>query len=157
MAFIDPIGDAKRSNARLQFGMDTARLNWQRSRIQQQRRQGLSSAVRRFYQARQQLPGSFAARGMLNSGMYQQGIKDFNTERATSLRDLQQGFQYRLGENTIAGRQAGVTQQMSLADADAETAAKRREFDIQAAERLWNQALEDNRRKLLAEELRKMQ
>ena len=157
MAFIDPIGDAKRSNARLQFGMDTARLNWQRAQIQQQRRQGLSSAVRRFYQARQNLPGSFAARGMLNSGAYQQGIRDFNVERATQLRDLQQGFQYKLGENTVGLRQAGVTQQMDLATADAETAAKRREYDIQAAEKLWNQALEDNRRRLLAEELKKLQ
>lgn len=157
MAFIDPIGDAKRSNARLQFGMDTARLNWQRSQIQQQRRQGLSSAVRRFYQARQQLPGSFAARGMLNSGNYQESIRQFNQGRSEALRDLQQGFGYKLGENTMGLRQAGVGQQIALSEADAETAAKRREFDIAAAEKLWNQALADNQRKLLADELRKMQ
>lgn len=87
-----------------------------------QQRQGL---VQRFAQQRRALPGGYARRGMLNSGIYQRGRSDFMQNRDTQLGNLDQ--QYGLGQFgfDMAGTQLEQTRRSALDDLESQEVARR--------------------------------
>lgn len=71
------------------------------------------SALRRlatdFRRSRQQLPGSFVARGLLNSGFYKQALGDFGVAQADAISAL---------ENDFGRRRTDLFGQLSALDAN---------------------------------------
>lgn len=72
--------------------------------------------------ARPNLGTSYAKRGLLNSGIYQQGLVNFNTDQGKAYSDLASAYQDQLGGYDLARSQleqtrAGATQ--DLADQEA--------------------------------------
>ena len=89
--------------------------------------QGL--AVRRlerdFGRARQQLPGSYAGRGLLNSGFYKRGLQDFGTSQVDALSALENDFGSR--RNDLFGQLSSLdaNRLIQLADVDLNQATRR--------------------------------
>lgn len=137
MTFFDPLDDAKRANARTQFGLTQAQLGWQRGNIDTTRANETASLQQQFAKQREALPGSFANRGLLNSGIYAQGVYQFNQNKANAFRDQAQKFSEQYGNNDFAQQQAGVTRDSAIADSDAATAAGQNQFNIDAQEKIW--------------------
>lgn len=87
------------------------------------RQQG--DTARQFTQARSRLPGSFARRGMLNSGAYQRALTDFATARSTANANQLGAFNDQLGGYQLARSQLEQTRSGGIMDlADMETARR---------------------------------
>jgi len=86
---------------------------------------GSRDLTRQFDQMRQRLPGGYAKRGLLNSGIYKQGLENYGVERANSFGDLQQRLQSALGQFTIDQQSSSANYGTGLAQIATEEAARR--------------------------------
>lgn len=80
---------------------------------------------RRFDQMRERLPGQYQNRGLMNSGVYQQGLSDYATERTNQFADLNRRFQGQMGGLQRAYQQLGATHGMTTADINSKRIARK--------------------------------
>lgn len=80
--------------------------------------------VRRFGQMRDRIPGSFARRGMLNSGMHQKAWADFASDRARSYDDLRAQRDDQLAGLTLARNQMESTRRWAVDDLEEQETAR---------------------------------
>jgi hypothetical protein len=66
---------------------------YQRGNADLDYQQQLAALQRRYDQARDRLPGSYIGRGLLDSGIYKQGLQDYANARLQDTTDLQQRYQ----------------------------------------------------------------
>lgn len=77
----------RRQAADTSFGRQRANLDYQRSVSGQDYGIGNARIARSWDQAYKQLPSTFARRGILRSGIYNQGYKDYLTNRQNAVSD----------------------------------------------------------------------
>jgi hypothetical protein len=98
------VGDIRRTDAMGQLDLD----------------QGLAeySQGQQFRQARNQLPGQFAQRGLLNSGFYKGALQDFGVAQTDALSALQNDFGRQ--RNDLVGQLGALdaNRMIGLADID---------------------------------------
>lgn len=56
-------------------------------------------------QSRQQLPGSFTGRGLLNSGLYKQGLQDYATQRSFAQDTLRSQYDRQVAASNLGASQ----------------------------------------------------
>lgn len=74
---------------------------------------------------RNHLPGSFAGRGLLNSGIYKQALTDYANNRQRSFDDLDFSYTTQLGQFDLDKTGVTNTYNTSIAGIEAERAARR--------------------------------
>ena len=85
-----------------------------------------SAALGRQWQSgRNKLPGDFNNRGLLNSGIYQQGMQDSAVEKELSYGALGRQYQQMLGGLEMERQGADVNYYNEMADNDAQERARR--------------------------------
>ena len=86
---------------------------------------------RQYDQMRERLPGGYAKRGLLNSGLYHQGLTDYGTQRGQATSDMTQKYQQAFGDLAVRGTQGLVTWGQQQADAAEAEALRRAEIATQ--------------------------
>lgn len=85
----------------------------------------LEDLTRRFEQMRDKLPGGFAKRGVLNSGIYNNALTEYGTDRSNAFSDMSRQFNNQMAGLQQQAAQLGQTKQTGLADVELQRAAKR--------------------------------
>lgn len=71
----------RRRNARTAYSRGLARNVFDRGQLDLTQSRGREDMIRAFDQARERLPGGFAGRGLLNSGIYQAKLGEYGADR----------------------------------------------------------------------------
>lgn len=120
MVFIDPIEqeawDNRRSRARSTFETTSAQNEFRRSNILQNQGLDTASLARRFDRMREQLPGGYARRGLLNSGIYGQGLKRYGEDRQSAQTNLYARYQQMLGDLSMQQQLGAVNYMNTVGD-----------------------------------------
>lgn len=93
-----------RSNARQNLLRNKAQSQYQRGLAQQDYTNQLTDFGIQQNRVREGLPTNYLQRGVFNSGIYRQALRDYATDRLRGQRNIQQGYQNRLGELSLADR-----------------------------------------------------
>lgn len=107
------------------YRLALAQNQYQRRTLRSQYGRGQADLRRQFADARLQLPGDYAGAGLLNSGIYQQGLSRFGAERQAAFRNLRGQFTDQRSGLNLARRQLGAVKRQGLADLRQEEAARR--------------------------------
>lgn len=110
-----------KDNYKLALGQNA----YQQRTLRNQRSRGETDLRRQFAEARLQLPGDYAGAGLLNSGIYQQGLSRFQGERQSAFANLRGQFDDQMQGLRIARRQLGAVKRQGLTDLRQEEAARR--------------------------------
>ncbi len=122
MVFIDPAEQAAYDNQRrratdtFQFGQ--SRYAAQRGNIQQNQGLDTNRLARRFDRMRESLPGGYARRGLLNSGLYKRGLTDMGLDRQAAFSDLTAKYQQMLSNLSFDQYGAGIQYGNQIGDID---------------------------------------
>jgi len=108
-------GQSRRRN-RTTFGIQSGNANFARSNAYSDQGLETGALTQQYGQQRRQLPEQFAGRGLLNSGIYKQGLQDFNQQRVTAFQGLSQKYNQQIGKINVD--QYGQAQQFNDANAD---------------------------------------
>lgn len=88
----------------------------------------------RFDQARNNIPGGFARRGLFSSGLYKQALEDYGRSRLTAFDDLEFNYTTQLGQFDVDKQGTTNTYNTSLTGVEAEKAARRAQLAAQLRE-----------------------
>lgn len=108
-------GQARRRNATT-YGIQSGNANFARSGAYANQGLETGALTQQYGQNRNKLGENFAGRGLLNSGVYKQGLQDFNQQRVTAFQGLSQKYNQQIGR--INMDQYGQAQQYNNANAD---------------------------------------
>lgn len=101
MSYVDPAEQASWQNQRLaarnSLQSQLAGFDFQRGAYQQQQGLDTNSLTTQFDQMRQKLPGGFAAKGLLNSGIYADKLQQYGTQKDQAFSNLAAKYQQMLG------------------------------------------------------------
>lgn len=110
---LDPIGDAWYSTAlnRLQQGYQQglAQNQFNQGLADQNYAERLAAMQQHFNQGFESVPGSFANRGLMNSGVYQHALQNMYSNQAQAVGDLTNQNQMQDQGFGLAGQQLGQT------------------------------------------------
>lgn len=102
MDYLDPqqIAAFNQALARLSadYGRSLAQDTFDRGSAQQDYNRANTALGMQWDQARTQLPGSYAGRGLLNSGIYKAGLKDYATQRSFATDTLRSQYDRQVGQ-----------------------------------------------------------
>lgn len=93
-----------RSNARQNLLRNRASSTYQRGLAKQNYTDQTADFNIQQNRTREQLPGSFIQRGVFNSGIYRRALRDYAVDRLMGQRNLQRGYQNRMGELALQER-----------------------------------------------------
>lgn len=135
MSFVDPslqLGPTdllayanNRRTATSQYGQGQAQLQYQRALGQQNYGNSQYDLGRQYDQQREQLPGGFAHRGLLNSGIYGAALQNYGTNRVNAFNRLGQGYASQQGQYDAQGRNLEQNYQDALANIASQEQAQR--------------------------------
>lgn len=89
---------AQRDQLRNNYAQQLAQLNYQQSVSDQNYGASKTNLMRQFDQMREKLPYGYNARGLMNSGVYSQGLQDYGDQRVRSLGDFEMRRQQQQGD-----------------------------------------------------------
>ena len=115
----------RRRQVNTTYGLGMAQNRFQMGRTRRECNRGRQDLKFQFGRARRELPGAYAAGGLMNSGIYQRGLTDFNVEKTRALGNLRGQFQDEMGGLRLASRQLDRVRQSSLNDIASQRAARR--------------------------------
>lgn len=123
--------DSRESQVRTQYKNSLAGTQYQRADygIDFQRNKDRLGA--QFAQSRARLPGGFVSRGLLDSGLYKQGLVDYANQRQQRFGDLQYDYGKNLGRLGLQDTQAGNSYNTGLSSIESERLARRSELASQ--------------------------
>jgi hypothetical protein len=120
MVFIDPVEqeswDNRRRRATDSYGVQKAQFSFNRANTQQNQGLDTNKLARKFDQMREQLPSSYASRGLLNSGLYKRGLTNYGIERQAAFGDLTAKYQQMLGQLSLDEYGGGVGYSNTIGD-----------------------------------------
>jgi hypothetical protein len=120
-----------RRNARSTYDLGQAQLNFDRSSAQGQYSDQLAKTQRGVFKSRQNLPGQFARRGLINSGIYGGAVNQFNQSAQQQYSDLYQNQQRQLGQYDV--QQGSLNRNLYEGTLNANDAEAARRASIAAA------------------------
>jgi hypothetical protein len=111
---IDRTADLSRQQNRYDQSVWQAQSGWERADL-----------IDRLARQRSSLPSSFTKRGMMNSGLWQNQLKDFVGQRSQALNRFDQAANLKKYGFAMTNNQLGTVQQGSTDDLNAQIAALR--------------------------------
>jgi hypothetical protein len=118
--FIDPAEQAAYDNQRRRatdtFQFARSNFAFQRGNVQQNQGIDTNKLARQFDQMRERLPGGYARRGLLNSGIYKRGLTNYGLERQSGFADLAAKYQQMLGQLNMNEFGAGIDYGNTIGD-----------------------------------------
>lgn len=114
-----------RRRLNLNYQQGSAQNAFQRGNLQQNQTADLDSLTNRYNRMREQLPGGFAQRGLLNSGIYHQGLQNYAQDRQTAFDALNRQYGQALGGLTLAQQQLDQQNNGGLQDIESQEQARR--------------------------------
>lgn len=123
--------DTRRAAAKAQHMGDLALINYRKSMLGIQNQFDTDSLNRQWFDYRQQLPGSYNARGLLNSGIYKNALSKYATERQSSFDQLRFNYQRQIGEQDLEYQKSYNIYEQTHLGVDAEQAARRAQLASQ--------------------------
>lgn len=121
----------QRNHINLNYGQANATNLFQRGNTLANKQADYGNLKRQFVQQRAQIPGQFIGRGLLNSGLYQRGLKDYAANRTEAFGDLGRKYQQMLGTLDLQRQQGAASQFADLADVNAQERQRRAELAAQ--------------------------
>lgn len=121
----------QRAAAKRALDQQTALYNFNRGNTLAQQGLDFTALARKYDQMRTQLPGSYAHRGLLNSGIYGNALQQYAQQRQTATQGLTQKYQQALGQQQLGLTQA--QQNYGYSNQDTAAAEQARRADIAAA------------------------
>lgn len=129
MTYIDPAEqlawDNQRRAARNTYQGSLVNLDFQRGAAQQNQGLDFNKLTTQFDQMRNNLPGGFAKRGLLNSGIYGDKLQQYGTARSSAFSDLASKYQQMLGGLGQQQNAAGINYSNTLGGVDDQEAIRR--------------------------------
>jgi hypothetical protein len=120
MVFIDPVEqeswDNRRRRATDSYQHERSQFAFQRGNVQQNQGLDTNKLARQFDQMRERLPGGYARRGLLNSGIYKRGLTNYGLERQSAFGDLASKYQQMLGQLSMDEFGSGITYGNTIGD-----------------------------------------
>lgn len=120
MTWIDPAEmaawDGRRRRATNQYQVGQAQGQFNRSLGKQNQGIETRNLTQQYGQMRENLPGSYARRGMLNSGIYGRGLQQYGTQRTTAFGDLASKYQQQFGQLDLTDQANTVNYNDQLGD-----------------------------------------
>lgn len=117
--------DALQSRLNNQYAEGMNDLDYQQGVFQQNAGMQREDLNRRFTQMRDKLPGQYQGRGLLNSGIYQQGLQDYGQQASYGLTDFENRVQQQLGGFNRQRQKLGSAFSTGTAETEAQRAARR--------------------------------
>lgn len=103
----------------------TGQVQFDRTQLGLDKAQQVADLARRFDQMRQKLPGHFASRGLLNSGIAAQGLQDYGVDRTLAEAGLNRAYDRQFGGLDLEQSQIQATYDQTIADLKAQEEARR--------------------------------
>jgi hypothetical protein len=129
--FWDPGLTQKRALIKQGYANQQADQTWQTRNIKQQHATSFQALKSQYAQQRASLPGQYAGRGLLNSGIYKQGLIDYNKGRTTAFKGLAQQYASQQHQLQAGGAKAQLDMNQSLNDVDLAEAQARAQLAAQ--------------------------
>lgn len=107
------------------YGLGTARNAYERSTYEGEHQFDVADLRRQLTRARTALPYGYAGRGLLNSGIYQEGLQNFLSDQDSIQSRMLRQHLDRLGGFTIGQQELDRIYQSAQADIEEERAARR--------------------------------
>ena len=126
--------DTRRSQARQAYANMAAQNTFSSGQAGLGYGRSVRDLTRKFDQMRSRLPGGFARRGLLNSGIYGSALQNYATNRANTMNDLQQQLAGTQGQYALQGQMGENTLNTALAAIQAEQDARRADLAAQLRE-----------------------
>lgn len=112
MTWLDPAEVAayanRRTRATNQYQIQQAQNSYNRGTTGANQATSTRNLTTQFDKMRTNLPGQYARRGLLNSGIYAQGLQDYGTGRTSAFGDLAQRYQQQFGQFDLNDQAASV-------------------------------------------------
>ena len=121
----------KASNLRSNYQRTLAQNAWERGQASSEYNTARTGLTTQFDRQRFQLPGQFVGRGLLDSGIYQQGLSDYASDRTNAFQALSTGYARKKGEISQSSQNALTGMNTGLALNEAEKQAKRAQLASQ--------------------------
>lgn len=121
----------QRSSLQDAYKQGLARLDYQQGAADQNYATGRGNLVRQYDQMRQKLPYRYNARGLMNSGVYQQGLQDYGDARLRSLNEYQQRYQQQQGDYALQKNQVNSSYRTGMSNVDQLEKARRAQLAAQ--------------------------
>jgi hypothetical protein len=117
--------NSRRQNARDQYSQYLTQSTYNKGLAAQDYTSHLQRAGQTFDNQRQNLPDAYLRRGILNSGLYGQGLTQFNQNRQQGLGDITQAYERNASQGNINDQNQASTMNNALSQIDQEEAARR--------------------------------
>lgn len=115
----------QRAGIRNRYGRTLSRNAYARGSNEQTFQRQMQQFNTAWDRSREKVPSQFAARGMLESGLYQRGLQDYAVSRQQNLADQIAAFQQRQADIEFADADAGFDMNDALSSIDMQEAARR--------------------------------
>ena len=102
-----------------------AQNQYQKEIAGNQYNRSLADLTRQYAQMRERLPGQYAQRGLLNSGIYQSALARFGTERQAATANLAGAYNDTYRGYVMAGTQLEDQRRRATEEVDSQEAARR--------------------------------
>lgn len=126
--------DTRRDALRNQYQSALAQFTYDRSMLGAQELIDFDDLGWQWNQRRDRLPGAFNRRGLLNSGIYNQGLQDYGHERQSAYDKLRFNYEKTRGQISIDEQKALGGYNTGMATVDAEQSARRQQLASQLRE-----------------------
>lgn len=113
------------------YGNSLANLEFQRGNALANQSLDTQNLTTQWDRTRERLPGGYAHRGLLNSGIYGQGLQNYATDRLSAFRNLQSKYQQQLGSYDLQKQQAVNQHASTFAGIDTTEQAARADLAAQ--------------------------
>lgn len=135
MADLSPVDlaayDQQRQAASSTYGSGLAQLQYQRGVAGQNYGNTQYNLAHQYSLQRAALPGGYARRGLLNSGIYGNALSEADQSQSRALSQASLGYQQQLGGYGINEQNLGSTYTNALANIGAAESARRQELAAQ--------------------------
>ena len=116
---------SQRGRTTLGYQQGNAQADFSRGNILANRTADYANLKHQFGQMRNQLPQQYSGRGLLNSGVYTQGLQNYGQQRIQAFGDLGRRYQQMLGQSDLNRQQGGQNYFANMADINSQERARR--------------------------------
>lgn len=100
------------------YGLGAAQNTFEKGRAGATFARNVGDLTKQFDAMRSKVPWSFAGRGLLNSGLHQKAVADFDVNRTSSFGNLRAQYDDQLGGLDLAAQQLAAVRAGALSDVD---------------------------------------
>lgn len=117
--------DSMMSRLNQTYGQESENNLYQQGMLKSEQGVRAQDLGHKFDMMREQLPGGYQRRGLMNSGVYQAGLGEYGLQRTNATTDMERGFNNQMGGLQRAYQQMGATYSAGLSDIEARKTARR--------------------------------